>query len=84
MTNDWTDRNSLEIPQPQSIDRVEVMAYLKDSDKCLAIDAIVRNKELIDLDLRGHQADTFDSLADDVSDKLKGVYTGDCFKQKQS
>jgi hypothetical protein len=80
--NDWNDRDSLRAPEPQVIDRIEVIAYMADNETWTFIDAIVRDNELIGLDLKGRNYEDFNCLQTDVYHGLHelNVYTNDYFK----
>lgn len=55
----------------QTVERFEIMAYLRDNETLFTIDAILTNSILTDLDLKGKHRFDFDSLEDDVQAGLE-------------
>ena len=57
-----------------TVERVEIIAYLKDGETLISIDAIILNGWKLDgLDLKGYKRSDFSSLQDDIACGLEFV-----------
>ena len=54
----------------QTVERVEILAYL-DESTIIQVDAIIVNDDLTDMDLKGHKRSDFQDLETDVTEGLR-------------
>lgn len=70
-TNSWVDPHFGPVPEHQSIERIEILAYLEAAEIQVPIDVIIRNDDLYDVDLKGWSVRDFNALETDITEALR-------------